>query len=147
MDSDDRSYNRTALAGTHRAVSSPPAKGKMSQLPDLSKIPPRVEPVKWNRRDALLYALGVGESNLNFVYELSPEFSILPTYPCVLRHKGDSFDIIDFFQRVNLTKVVVPGVKDAVGVHGEQLFEASLCTRLSRNPAKGPDKLSADSYG
>ncbi|KAI9033457.1 MaoC-like dehydratase [Hyaloraphidium curvatum] len=95
----------------------------MSLVPDISKIPPRVEPVKWNRRDVILYAVGIGETDLRFTYELSPGFSVLPTYPCVLRHKGDSFDVIPFFDRTAKTRVVVPGAKDGMGVHGEQHFE------------------------
>jgi hypothetical protein len=95
----------------------------MSQIPDISQIPVRTEQVKWNRRDALLYAVGTGERALKYTYELDPSFSVLPTYPCVLRHKGASFDIIDFAARIKETKVVVPGAKDGVGVHGEQFFQ------------------------
>lgn len=71
----------------------------------------------------ILYALGTGETSLKFTYELFPDFAALPTYPNVLRHKGASEDIVDFVARVNQTKVMVPGTKDGVGVHGEQDFE------------------------
>lgn len=101
-----------------------------SQIPDISLIPPRTEPVAWNRRDVLLYALGTGESHLDYTYELSPSFAVLPTYPCVLRHKGNSFDIIDFAARIKETRVVVPGAKEGVGVHGEQFFEVGWWVRM-----------------
>ena len=55
-------------------------------------------PVAWNQRDLLLYAVGVGAKADEFaqVYELSPDWSPLPTYPLVLALKGDSQDVTDY---------------------------------------------------
>jgi acyl dehydratase len=53
---------------------------------------------KWNRRDVLLYAVGIGAkaTDLNMVYELNPNFSVFPTFPAVLNFRGESQDVIDF---------------------------------------------------
>jgi len=55
-------------------------------------------PVSWNQRDVLLYAAGIGAKadDLQFVYELHPEFAVFPTYPVVLSFKGTSHDVVDF---------------------------------------------------
>lgn len=54
------------------------------------------QPVAYNRRDLMLYALGVGADELKFTYELDPEFSALPFYPVVLSLKGASSDVVPF---------------------------------------------------
>eukprot|EP01097_Dermamoeba_algensis_P005174 TRINITY_DN328_c0_g1_i1.p1 TRINITY_DN328_c0_g1~~TRINITY_DN328_c0_g1_i1.p1 ORF type:complete len:204 (+),score=59.34 TRINITY_DN328_c0_g1_i1:86-697(+) len=52
--------------------------------------------VSYNRRDLILYALGVGSSDLRFIYEDDTDFAALPTYLVVLGFKGNSFDIVPF---------------------------------------------------
>eukprot|EP01102_Stenamoeba_stenopodia_P006482 TRINITY_DN1778_c0_g1_i2.p1 TRINITY_DN1778_c0_g1~~TRINITY_DN1778_c0_g1_i2.p1 ORF type:complete len:123 (-),score=10.53 TRINITY_DN1778_c0_g1_i2:393-719(-) len=72
-------------------------------------------PVSYTRRDLILYALGVGASELKFTYEngnkllrvtfhrnlnlrvsLDEAFSALPTYPVVLGMKGTTSDVVPF---------------------------------------------------
>ena len=52
--------------------------------------------VGYNRRDLLLYALGVGCDELCFIHEDSPDFAAFPTYPAVLGFKGDATDVVTF---------------------------------------------------
>ena len=67
--------------------------------------------VSWNRRDIVLYALGIGskETELDYVYEQSLNFRPFPTYPLVLGFKGEGSDDLrqdavmeQVFQLVNL---------------------------------------------
>ncbi len=37
-------------------------------------------PIRYDQRDVLLYAVGVGASDLRFVYEQHPQFAVLPTF-------------------------------------------------------------------
>jgi len=53
-------------------------------------------PARYNRRDVILYALGIGEKDLRFLYENHPEFAALPWYPVIFGFKGDSFDTVGF---------------------------------------------------
>ena len=56
------------------------------------------EPIRvcYNRRDLLLYALGIGCDELCFVHEDSSAFAAFPTYPAVLGFKGDALDVVSF---------------------------------------------------
>lgn len=49
-------------------------------------------PVKvgYNRRDLILYAIGIGSNELRYVYEDHEDFAAFPTYPIVLSFKGAS---------------------------------------------------------
>ncbi|KAI8876743.1 Thioesterase/thiol ester dehydrase-isomerase [Backusella circina FSU 941] len=82
------------------------------------------EKVICNKRDFLLYALGVGvkEDELKYLYELHKDFSPLPTYPLVLLHKGDDFNINDFRARAQGGDPLpgVPPYNPDKIVHGEQ---------------------------
>ncbi|VDB96734.1 unnamed protein product [Peniophora sp. CBMAI 1063] len=53
------------------------------------------QPVSWNKRDLLLYSVGIGakHSDLNLVYELDKGFAAFPTYPAVLNLKKDGQDV------------------------------------------------------
>ncbi|KNC83628.1 hypothetical protein SARC_04127 [Sphaeroforma arctica JP610] len=53
-------------------------------------------PVSYNKRDSILYSLGIGSDDLEYVFEHHPAFSIFPTYPLVLGFKGDSSDVVGF---------------------------------------------------
>jgi 3-hydroxyacyl-CoA dehydrogenase/3a,7a,12a-trihydroxy-5b-cholest-24-enoyl-CoA hydratase len=50
----------------------------------------------YNRRDLILYALGVGCVDERYIYENSSEFGAFPTYPACLEFKGESFDVVDY---------------------------------------------------
>lgn len=52
--------------------------------------------VSCNRRDLLTYALGIGCSDLHYVYEGHADFAAFPTYPVVLGFKGDATDVVTF---------------------------------------------------
>jgi hypothetical protein len=64
------------------------------------------KPVEYNRRDVIMYALGVGAEELPFVYENHPRFSVLPTYPAALVMKGNNADVIPFAPSAG-----IPGLK------------------------------------
>ncbi|KAI7897666.1 HotDog domain-containing protein [Cokeromyces recurvatus] len=82
------------------------------------------EPVICNRRDFILYALGVGvkEDELKYLYELDQHFTPLPTYPLVLTLKGNDFNVNLFKDRAQ-GKGSLPGMPyydPNKIVHGEQ---------------------------
>lgn len=52
--------------------------------------------VSFNRRDLILYALGIGCSDLRFTYEDADDFGAFPLYPAVLGFKGDAVDVVPF---------------------------------------------------
>jgi len=81
--------------------------------------------VSYNRRDLILYALGVGASEQAFVYENSSNFAALPTFPVVLGFKGESSDIVPFGQGGSVG-TDIPGVPKFdlnMILHGEQSVE------------------------
>ena len=53
--------------------------------------------VSYNKRDLLTYAIGIGCTELNFVYENNPGFAAFPTYPIVLGFKGTDQDVSVWF--------------------------------------------------
>ncbi|CAE7200166.1 Peroxisomal multifunctional enzyme type 2 [Symbiodinium microadriaticum] len=55
-----------------------------------------VEPVEYNVRDLILYALGIGSEDLRYIYEKHEDFAAFPTYPVVLCYKGVSYDALPF---------------------------------------------------
>ncbi|CEI93651.1 hypothetical protein RMCBS344292_07882 [Rhizopus microsporus] len=73
----------------------------------------KTEKVACNKRDYLLYALGVGD------------FAPLPTYPLVLVLKGDSYDVNLFQERVQSGDKLpgMPPYDPNKIVHGEQSLE------------------------
>ncbi|KAI9281706.1 HotDog domain-containing protein [Umbelopsis sp. AD052] len=84
------------------------------------------EKVSFNRRDLLLYALAVGvkEDELQYLYELDPNFTGLPFYPIVLPLKGSGSDINSYKERSS--GAPTPGIPPFDGnklVHGEQTLE------------------------
>ncbi|KAI9304394.1 HotDog domain-containing protein [Cunninghamella echinulata] len=80
-----------------------------------------------NKRDHLLYALGVGasEDELKYLYELHPQFNVLPTYPLVLALKGDNFEVNLFKDRAGGGGPLpgMPPYDPNKIVHGEQSLE------------------------
>lgn len=95
-------------------------------------------PVSWNRRDVLLYnvGVGVGPEMLDFNYEKSEAFRALPTYPLVLPFKGEGQEVNDFADLVS-GRGEVPGfptLDTNTLVHAEQ----SLIVHRSLPVASGP---------
>ncbi|KLO18657.1 peroxisomal dehydratase [Schizopora paradoxa] len=85
-----------------------------------------VEPVAWNTRDLLLYAVGIGakKDDLAMVYELDKHFAPFPTYPVVLPLKGESQELNVFRERVHERRVAgLPRFDPNRGVHGSQSIE------------------------
>jgi len=81
-------------------------------------------PVSWNKRDLLLYAVGIGATadDLHYVYENNPKFAAFPTYPAVLSLKGSGNDVSAFRE----SPISVPGLpKFDVKrlVHGSQAMK------------------------
>ncbi|KAH8984256.1 peroxisomal dehydratase [Lactarius akahatsu] len=66
------------------------------------------DPVAWNTRDLLTYAIGIGAkpSDTQFVYD--PAFAAFPTYPVALFLKGADQDVVNFAQRA--ASSTVPGM-------------------------------------
>ena len=52
--------------------------------------------MSYNRRDLVTYAVGIGCTELPFVYENNKAFAAFPTYPIVLGFKGSDQDIVAF---------------------------------------------------
>ena len=51
-------------------------------------------PTSFNTRDLLAYAVGIGCTEMKFVYESAEDFAAFPLYPVVLAsHKGDTQDV------------------------------------------------------
>jgi len=49
-------------------------------------------PVTYNKKDLLIYAVGIGCDEERFTYELNKDFEAFPTFPISLFFKGDSSD-------------------------------------------------------
>ena len=82
--------------------------------------------VSYNTRDLIIYAMGIGCNEPQFVYEKSrkPKFCAFPTYPIVLGFKGDSQDVVNFPSKAMIKgakKPSLPGVR--VGLDGERFME------------------------
>lgn len=54
------------------------------------------QPVGYNTRDLLLYAVGIGASDLRFIYENDGDFAAFPTFPIVLNFSGVEEDVVPF---------------------------------------------------
>ncbi|CAO3607849.1 unnamed protein product [Mucor hiemalis] len=85
------------------------------------------EKVVCNRRDFLLYALGVGvkEDELKYLYELNKDFAPLPTYPLVLLLKGDDYNVNLFKERAQGKEVFKP-----FPVDGGVFTAKKICTGI-----------------
>ncbi|KAI0321519.1 peroxisomal dehydratase [Amylostereum chailletii] len=101
------------------------------------------QPVSWNKRDLLAYAIGIGAKNtdLNFAYdilsdwpdvlrrfthsELDKSFAAFPTYPAILGLKGDATDVTLFADVVKGRRGPsgLPDFDPNRGVHGSQTIE------------------------
>lgn len=72
-----------------------------------------VQPVAYNTRDLLIYALGIGccSGDPNFVYENHDQFAAFPTYPTVLMFKGASQDVVSFPSPTMINGPAVPALE------------------------------------
>lgn len=78
----------------------------------------------YNKRDLLLYAVGIGCSDMNFIYENDTSFAAFPTYPVMFGFKGDEQEIVPFPSPAMMSgpkNPPLPGVK--VGLDGERYIE------------------------
>lgn len=68
--------------------------------------------VAWLKRDALLFAASIGckSDELQFLYELDPNFAVFPTYPVILPFKYESQEVIDFYGAQKA--IQIPGVPE-----------------------------------
>lgn len=66
--------------------------------------------VSWTKRDVLLFAnsIGCAADELQYLYELHPNFQVFPTYAIILPFKGTQADVIDFY--ANQDRVPIPDV-------------------------------------
>ena len=70
--------------------------------------------VSCNRRDLILYALGIGCTELRFIHEDADGFAPFPTYPVVLGFKGDAVDVVTFPSPAMMAAqpmVALPGIR------------------------------------
>jgi len=85
------------------------------------------DPVGWNTRDLLIYAMGIGAkpSETQFVYELDPSFAAFPTYPVLLFLKGEDQDVVNFEKRFASSNSVrgLPPFNPKRVVHASQSIE------------------------
>lgn len=77
--------------------------------------------VEYTRRDSILYNIGIGATELPFVYENASGFSVIPSYAAVLNQKRTSFDTVLF--GADLFKNLPVPINPAMIVHGEQYIE------------------------
>eukprot|EP00298_Acanthocystis_sp_HF-20_P004034 c14382_g1_i1.p1 GENE.c14382_g1_i1~~c14382_g1_i1.p1 ORF type:complete len:307 (-),score=131.34 c14382_g1_i1:41-916(-) len=77
----------------------------------------------YNRRDLIIYALGIGAEEQRFIYEKDKEFAAFPTFPFSLVFKGVSSDVQPF-PSAAMSKIPSVGLKGVkVGLDGERYME------------------------
>mmetsp|Transcript_12485 Transcript_12485/g.26724 ORF Transcript_12485/g.26724 Transcript_12485/m.26724 type:complete len:303 (-) Transcript_12485:3638-4546(-) len=79
---------------------------------------------RYNKRDLLTYAVGIGCTESNFVYEHDENFAAFPLYPIVLNFKGVEQDVVSFPSEAMTQGPAMPplpGIK--VGLDGERYLE------------------------
>ena len=80
--------------------------------------------VSYLTRDLLVYAQGIGCTELNYVYEHDGDFAAFPTFPIILPFKGQAIDIVDFPSECMKNGPKNPPFKGVVtGVDGERYIE------------------------
>jgi hypothetical protein len=99
--------------------------------------------VSYNRKDLILYAVGIGCTELPFVYENAPGFSAFPTYPIVLSFKGTSNDVLNFPSPAMMDTMNTPPLPGTtVGLDGERYLEV-----LHPLPQEGTFQLTSKLMG
>jgi len=99
--------------------------------------------VSYNRKDLILYAVGIGCNDLPFVYENAPGFAAFPTFPIILPFKGTSIDVVSFpspAMMETMNTPPLPGTK--VGLDGERYLEV-----LNPLPLEGTFQLKSKVIG
>jgi acyl dehydratase len=79
-----RPFNHVAeLEGrAQRSIPTMPTFDARAVLPDDQPGPwGEPVPIRYDRRDVLLYAVGIGTQHLGFVFEGDPQFAVFPTFP------------------------------------------------------------------
>jgi len=77
--------------------------------------------VSYNKRDLLTYAVGIGCTELNWIYENNAEFAAFPTYPIVLAFKGTDQDVVPFPSKAMMSGPKMPSLPGVVtGLDGER---------------------------
>ena len=80
--------------------------------------------VSYLTRDLLTYAVGIGCTDLNFVYENNKGFEAFPTYPIVLSFKGTDQDVVTFPSKAMAEGPKMPPLPGVVaGLDGERYIE------------------------
>jgi peroxisomal enoyl-CoA hydratase 2 len=97
------------------------------------------EPVAWNRKDLMLYALGLGVTDDEYTFENNENFGALPTFPLVLRLKGTSSDLQSFGSQQTFKNI--PGLPPSLPLnqmlHGEQSLEILANIPIDSTEAPG----------
>mmetsp|Transcript_33070 Transcript_33070/g.72251 ORF Transcript_33070/g.72251 Transcript_33070/m.72251 type:complete len:296 (+) Transcript_33070:54-941(+) len=78
----------------------------------------------YNKRDLLLYAVGIGCEDLRYVYEYDSDFAAFPTYPVLFGFKGTDQDVISFpspAMQEGPSNPPLEGIK--AGLDGERYIE------------------------
>ena len=89
--------------------------------------------VSYLTRDLLTYAVGIGCTDLNFVYENNKGFEAFPTYPIVLSFKGTDQDVVTFPSKAMAEGPKMPPLPGVVaGLDGERYIE-----KVNEMPPKG----------
>lgn len=71
----------------------------------------------------MTYAVGIGCTELRYVYEHDENFAAFPTYPIVLSFKGTSQDVVSFPSEAMMSQPIVPLDGVRVGLDGERSIE------------------------
>ena len=80
--------------------------------------------VSYLTRDLLTYAVGIGCTDLNFVYENDKGFEAFPTYPIVLSFKGTDQDVLKFPSKAMGKGPSMPSLPGIIaGLDGERYIE------------------------
>jgi len=100
----------------------------MSDLQDVSEYISTEwsEPMRltYNQRDLIIYALGIGCTDLKYVYELDGDFTPFPTFPITLSFKGDATDVVSFPNEYMMNGAAMPGLDGTkVVLDGERYIE------------------------
>ncbi|KAI0289040.1 peroxisomal dehydratase [Multifurca ochricompacta] len=83
------------------------------------------DPVSWNRRDLLAYALGIGATPAEQQFVNDPSFAAFPTFPVVLFLKGKDDSVTEFTNTINRTNAIkgLPYFDPSHLVHATQSIE------------------------
>lgn len=80
--------------------------------------------VSYNRRDLVLYSLGIGCDDMKFIYEKDSKFAMFPTYPFLFSFKGTDQDTVDFPSNAMAKVKITPPLRGAkTGLDGERYLE------------------------